>query len=909
MDAIYEKRLLDLVERALELPETERSAFLETACNDVALREEAAQCLAGRTDWLTRPRDDAPQSMPERIGPYRILEVIGSGGMGQVYRAEREDGAYSKIVAIKAIKPGMDAAHIIQRFLRERQILANLNHPHIAKLLDGGTHQERPYFVMEHVPGQPIDRYCDDNGLTLRERLSLFEKVCRAVQFAHQNFVVHRDLKPANILVADDGEPKLLDFGIAKLLENEAGDEATGTAWRAMTPEWASPEQKRGQPVTAASDVYALGLLLCRLLAGATPFETGLATAKAPAPHAEPLRPSQIARGLREQNDAIRVEELCRARRTQPARLIRELAGDLDSIALKALRFDPGARYPSVSQLAEDAARWLSGRPVLARKGALRYRAGKFVRRHRTGLLAAASLLTAMVALPLGFGWAQRLERQETERALQRAQFVTEFLVQLFDTADPYRAQTDLSAQALLEKASEQLASKPPNDPRLRAELLTVMGRVHFNLGRLDPAKAMLEEALALRETTGRPGSEDYAQTAYALANLWFDSGEFERADALLKRVLAARETTGPAAEPDTARLLNGLALNHKAMSRLDEAETLARQALAMAEDDVAPDERLLAEIHDNLGVILHAAAKYERSETHLRQAVAYYERVYRQIHPLTANGWHNLGLTLQERGKFAEAETASQRALDIFEAVFGPDHPAVADALGNLGSLYKHQRRFSEALPRLERAAGIVERARGGDAPGLGPIFSNLAQVCHHLGQLDRAESLYRRTLAIRRQTYGEAHPETAITLNDLAVLEKERGRYDEAEALYRQALEIYRHTVGLDHPHAAAAFYHLGEIEIARGRPSEAEALLRQSLEIVETKLGPDHHFAAHSLATLATLYREQGRMPEALACIERTLAIRRNTLPAGHPSIAAALEIKTALENETRGLSERP
>ena len=409
-------RVEALLDQALELPVDRRGTFLERlGREDPALRERVEQLLAadaaagdflndGAEAWLrsgpptpAHVSEESALALGDRVGPYRVIEELGRGGMGIVYRAERADGEFSQVVALKLVRRGFDGNDTTVRFRRERQILAQLDHPSIARLLDGGLHTDgRPYFAMELVDGEPITTYCDRKSLSIDARLRLFCRVCDAVQYANGRLIVHRDLKPANIFVSAAGDLKLLDFGIAKLLTDDdasASTELTGTGVRPLTPAYAAPEQLRGEPISTATDVYALGVVLCELLTARRPFASTSGGLDHVTLDAEPPRPSDVV--TQDRDDAASIDEIAHARGLTPRALAARLAGDLDAIVLKALRREPQRRYIGAGALAEDLERFLQGRPVAARPEGLRYRAGKFVRRHRVGIAVAVSLMVS----------------------------------------------------------------------------------------------------------------------------------------------------------------------------------------------------------------------------------------------------------------------------------------------------------------------------------------------------------------------------------------------------------------------------------------------------------------------------------------------------------------------------------
>ena len=574
---------------ALELPRDERETFLDRAC---AGRDELRGEVTAMLDTEERgtrlaievrlaPTDEASGSLTgTRLGPYRLDRLLGRGGMGEVYLAERADDQYLQKVAIKVVRPGYAAAEILVRLRVERQILARLQHPNIATLLDGGISDAgRPYLVMQYVDGLPITDYCETHGLSIRERLALFATVCRAVQFAHANLIVHRDLKPSNLLVTRDGQAKLLDFGIAKLVDPEAdtADGLTRPELRLMTPERAAPEQLRGEPITTATDVYALGVLLCELLTGRGPYHF---------PTSDPRAVEQVLASTRPTRPSTAVE-------TDSLR--RQLAGDVDRITLMALRQEPERRYASAGQLAEDIDRYLAGRPVLAHADTLAYRASKFVRRNPIAVSAGA-VLTAVV---LGFGVVtaiqnraviqQRtaaLEAQATaERREREAENVLEFLVGMFELPDLGSAQgLTMTAKDILANGSERAEQEFIEQPLTQAQLLTAVGRVHEALGSWDDAGLMLERALEMQRDHGA-APRDVSATLHHLATLRAGTRDCDAAVPLYVESLELGRRSAGTDELRLARTKLGLATCLWAASRLDEAVRLYEEAMHALRD------------------------------------------------------------------------------------------------------------------------------------------------------------------------------------------------------------------------------------------------------------------------------------------------------------------------------------
>jgi serine/threonine-protein kinase len=524
------KRVNELLNAALERAPEARKAFLDDACDDEAIRDEVELLLAEMdaaddSGFLDQPVGahagalaqeafdlDSDSSAPpwegRRIGPFEVVRELGRGGMGAVYLAERVDGEFEQQVALKVIKRGMDTDHVLQRFYNERQILAQLEHPNIARLHDGGmTEDGLPYFVMEYVDGEPITEYCNAGRLSVDDRLDLFVQVCDAVQYAHQNLIVHRDLKPSNILVTDDGTVKLLDFGIAKLLSKEDRVPITQTGMRVLTPRYAAPEQVRGGVVTTATDVYALGLVLYELLTGHRPYRIDRhvqSEIERVVCEVEPVRPSTAVRSVQEverpdgRTDTITPETVSAARSSRAARLRRRLRGDLDTIVLMALRKEPERRYPSAEALREDVRRHRSGQTVTAQPDTLAYRAKKFVGRHRWGV----GTTVLIVFILMGFTFQVMQERDRAQTEAEKAEQVTEFLISLFDASNPYAAAEspeDMRVADLLDAAEQELQAESPRNPLVQATLFHTLGRVNNRLSRYEKADSFLTRAHTVR--------------------------------------------------------------------------------------------------------------------------------------------------------------------------------------------------------------------------------------------------------------------------------------------------------------------------------------------------------------------------------------------------------------------------
>jgi serine/threonine-protein kinase len=903
------QRLETILDQALERPAAERAAFVEAACGeDAEMLSEArrmTRALESAVGFLERPlRDYTPDLVDgclagepddqghlpvESIGPYRLIREIGRGGMGAVYLAERSDGQYRKQVAIKLVPPGPDAARLGRRFAEERRILASLEHPHIATLLDGGVSAEGlPYLVMEYVEGERIDTWCDRRRLTVRERLALCDDVAAAVQFAHQHLVVHRDLKPGNILVTAGGQAKLLDFGIAKLMADESGSpDAPLTATGAIlaTPEYASPEQIRGDPVSTASDVYALGVLLYELLAGRRPYVVAgrsreeLARAVC---DQTPERPSSAA--VRAGTDPAPAR-IAADRATTPDGLRRSLAGDLDTIVLTALRKEAALRYPSVQNLREDLRRHLDGFPVQARPPTRRYRAAKFLRRNR-GRVAAAALLAIAVAAGLaGTTWQARAASRQADRAER----VRNFLTGIFAISDPDTARgRTVTARELLDRGAASLGAGLEKDPEMLGEMLGVVGTLYQRLGLYAQARPLLEQAAAVQRSRGASGREELAGANDALASVLFDLGQFEEAERSAREGLAGRLGL-PEADRRLAASIGTLANIVRERGRLEEADSLHRVALRL--DRGRGDTAAMATSLTNLSAVLWRRGQYEEARDAAEEGVSLRRGLYGDLHTETAAALRGLGLVLTSQGEYEQAERVLGEALAVNERLLGTDHPQVASILGDQGLAHWRHGKHREAEVAHQRALAINRAALGPEHPEVATSLNNLATTAYSAGRYDEAVGLFQEALVIWRKALGDRHPHVLSGLNNLGAALREAGRLGAAEPVLREVLELRRHALGEDHADVAQSHNNLAYLLLLEGKTGEAEGEFREALARWRKALGAKHPTVSYALSGLGQALLQQDRAGEALPVLEESLAIRVAAMDSAGTDVAAA------------------
>ncbi len=877
---------------ALEKPAAERQAFLDAHCDDAELRAEVERLLAvdeQLSTFLETPAGEAlgvPVPWNDeggRVGPYRLLRRIGSGGMGTVYLARRDDEHFERLVAVKVLRSGLESTEARHRFLVERQILARLEHPNIARLYDGGSTEDgRPYLVMELVEGLPVDLYCDRHRLTLDQRLELFQRICVAVQYAHQNLLVHRDLKPANVLVTPEGEPKLLDFGIAKQLGPEEENAATVPDLRAMTPVYASPEQIQGKAVTTASDVYSLGVVLYELLAGRSPYRLAGrrgAELEAAILEAEPEPPSQALFRPGEPSPEVTPEVISEARCAHPGALARRLRGDLDQIVCRALRKDPQERYTSVAQLSQDLEDHLAFRPVSARPNSLLYRTGKFVRRHRTAMVGA----TLVVLLGIGLLASHVVQSRRVARERDKARYTLAFLVNTFQQADPYHSRGEmLTAREMLDEGAERATRELSGQPDVQAALLDSIGEVALGLGRYDQAGPLLEKALALRRKTFGPDSPEVAESLEHLGQLSYERSDFGNAEARLRQSLAIRRRRLGEDDLSVAKTLNllGQVLASKGGSPTvsDDVEKLHREALAVARKAEGPAGPTVAESVLLLAQVQSDRGDYVAAEKLFRQGLAIERRALGSQHPHLFRDQASLGSILIDAGKFKEAETLLRDTLAAQRRILTPDHPDLMETLNNLAESLHRQGQNAEA-EALDREVLRITRAQYGPTHWrVAAVLGNLASVIDAQERGHEAIPYLQEALEIRRKNYGEKHPMVAQALLLLAGVYRELGDYDRSLPLARQALAILEEVEGRDHPHVAYAMREIGKSYLDRSRWAEAEPYLRRSLEIRRKELAPDHPEVARAETLLAKCLIPLGHYDEAdgmLRHAEATLA----------------------------------
>ena len=914
------RALSALLDEALDLSPGQRPAFLDrvaerdpetrTLLADLLAASEVSDGILDRpagahaAGVLARVGRDVEEEPPaegmegSRVGAWRLLREIGRGGMGVVYLAERADGQFQQWAALKVLKRGLDTDEILARFLRERQILARLQHPGIARLIDGGaTDDGRPFFVLEYVEGHPLIEDCDARRAPVVERLRLFRAICDAVQYAHRSLVIHRDLKPSNILVAGGGEVKLLDFGIARLLTEEGGASAGGLTrpgQRMMTPQYAAPEQVRGEPATTATDVYALGLVLYELLSGRRPYSIpagGAAEIERALLEATPAPPSRV----------VDRDEAAAARGTTLDGLRRLLGGDLDAIVLAALRKEPERRHPTAAALAEDIDRYLRGLPVWACRDTAAYRTRRFLGRHRAGAAAGAIVVVSLLAGLAGTLWQAHAARLEA----RRAEAVKSFLMRIFEVSDPSQSRGEkVTARELLDRGAARLEDELKGQPALRAEMMGILADVYEKLGMYDQAGPLSQKSLELWTALRPAGDPEIAEALRRQGVILTDRGQYAEAERVLRQALDQRRHGPGEVGARLAETIDDLAAALRSGGKLEEAETAVREALAIRRRVFPADSPEIATSLNNLALMLRERGRFAEAEPLYREALAIRRRTLGADHPDIAGTLSNLAALLRQEGRLVEAEGTVRESVALNRKLFGDDNPNTIQSLNALAAILQSLGRYDEA-ERIDRdVLDFWRRHQGEEHPNAVVSLNNLAAVLKDKGDYGAAEPMFRRLVQLFPKVVGEKHPFTAVALTHLGAILRDQENYDEAETCFRRALDIQTALRGAEHPDTAGVEAQLGVLEQQRGRSEEAETLLAKALAIRDKALGADHPATAASRLALGSLLRDQGKLDEAAGLEQAALDAFRKTWPAGHPDIALAAMELGRTEIERRG-----
>ncbi len=925
-----DKKALELFERALTLAPWEREAFLTAACaDDRDLRSDVESLLAhdrAADSYLATPIlevEGAAGELPDprTVGSYRLDEKLGEGGMGQVFLGRRVDAPFEQEVAIKVLRASLASEDARRRLLLESQILASLDHPNIARLIDGGTSDDgSPFFVMELVAGIPITTYCEQHRLSVRRRIELFLTVCDAVQYAHQRLVVHRDLTPSNVLVTDDGEPKVLDFGIAKILGSPAETRhRTVTGERIFTPEYASPEQVLGHPITTASDAFSLGVLLFELLTGSRPYPAEPALSPAEWARQVGERAPPRASVVVERHGADGAGGLPGMTRKE---LRQRLRGDLDTILAKALLSDPDRRYPAVADLAEDLRRYLQGRPILAHPPSYRYVVGKWLGRHARAAVAGAAILVLLLGVAVfSTIQSQRLERQRSiaelaseEEQLQRrrAEQVVRFLVEILADRDPTAGRSHaITVEEMLDLGARRASLELGDDPALQATLLQTIGTVYRGVGLVDRSFELTEQALTMRRHRGSDPHE-VAESLGELAATQRDMGQLRAAMQSLREAVLVRASQGSMSPPLLAAGHHLFNTSPQATSSTISTGTLAadedfsqhfpfdvdllvttgsvlrelgdfeaslqafESALVLTREHYGSSHLKVTERLTDLATLQTDLQLLDEAESSYREALLQYETLAPKMHPAVAAARTSFSILLRDRGKLDEAEIEARKAVELHDRLYGQDHYLYAISLNNLAIALEGRGKLDEAESLHHQALEIEITALGSEHPRVATQWNNLAIVWQRLGRLEDAERGFRESLSIRRQSLGREHAHSTQTALNLANLLRRRREFAEARQLTTEATEILIRLHGSGHPEVARAFNGLVYQSLEESKYVEAEELARRVVASYRDAFGPSSWRTAVAEGRLGVALAAQGKSGESR---ERLLAAAQN------------------------------
>lgn len=887
MEAERLRQIEELYHAALELEQSRRTEYLRHRCGtDQTLLAEVESLLAydaRAKDFIQIPaiemearvlaQEDGDGGVsgaalwrPVSVGRYRIVRTLGEGGMGFVYEAEQDQPR--RIVALKVIKPGLASTELLRRFEQESRALARLQHPGIAQIYEAGTADigfgPQPYFSMELIRGLSLLEYAKEHRLATRQRLELMVKICEAVQHAHQRGLIHRDLKPGNILVDEAGQPKILDFGVARITDSDVETtRQTGLGQLVGTLAYMSPEQVLADPLEldTRSDVYALGVILYELLAGRLPYDLS-------------HRPHEAAVTIRQQ-DAAPLSSIDRRYR-----------GDVETIVAKALEKDRGRRYSSPADLALDIQRYLKDETIAARPPGASYQLKKFARRHRALVAGAAAVVAALLIGLIGSLW----EARRARRAEQTAEAINEFLQRdllaqagASTQARPgARPDPDLKVRTALDRAAAGIESKFSGQPLVEASIRQTIGNTYRDLGLWAEAQRQLERAVDLRSRMLGEDNRDTLVTRQTLALVWQDQGKFSQAASMLAKILAVRRRALGENHSDTLETMSALADAYQAQGAYADAEPLFAQV-------VKGQRRVLGEEHPdtlssmgNLAVLYRLQGKYSQAETLYTKVWKLQERILGQEHPDTLSTMSNLVVVLRIRGNYAQAEPLSHGVLEARRRILGEDHPDTLLSMNIHALLCQDRGRYSEAEPLFIHVLEARRRVLGPEHPNTLNSMSNLASLYQSQGKYSEAEALFIQMLEARRRTQGPERPDTLLSMNNLALVYMDQGNWAKAEPLLTQALDVWRRTQGEEHPEAVNTMGNLARLYQGEGRSAQAESLYVRVLEVQRRILGEQHLRRLATMNRLASLYLELDRYGQAEPLLRDALTFYEKTAP---------------------------
>ncbi|MCW9709007.1 serine/threonine-protein kinase [Fodinibius salsisoli] len=904
-------RVETIIDQALELPKEDRETFIEQECGEnERLKGEITTLLESISDsegWLEDPQDYQREFYQEiaddvelistgrnlidtKVGSYLIKEKIGEGGMGAVYLAEHSADEFDHRVAIKIIRRGRASKENLQRFKREQQILAGLNHPGIAQFFDGGmTEDGFPYIIMEYVDGMPIHTYCRENKIRTDVKINLFKKVLEAIRYAHENLVIHRDLKPGNILVDTDGNIKILDFGISKLLENESHDGSlTRTGARMLTPRYAAPEQVKQQNITTATDLYALGILFYELMAGQGPYDF------------EDQSPYEIEQIILETNPPKP------SARAQNTGLSRKLHGDLDAIALKAIRKQPENRYRVANEFLDDLSNYQRGLPVSAQKGTFRYRTQKFLKRHKQGLAVAAGILLLIIGFTGFYTWRITEERNQAQFEAERAQEIKGFMLDMFDRGNPDNENysgREQSTTELLVAGMQKVENELKDRPQMYIEMMASIGDAFSNIDEFEKAEIALTkalsrsrgyygthnlqtagilsdlanynheiqqygeaedyilEALSIDSTLNDGHSESLSDKISIYASNQFLQSNYKKARYLFLKADSLDKIHGKTQSPDYHTMLANLGETELFLGKYQQAESHFNQALNFFTNYYDSLHVNIAMTQYRLGMLHHYRSEYEQAEEYLLKSLDGYKALYGENNSQLSSNYAMLARTYRLLGDLEQAHYYAQKDADLTKQLFGDTSAMYAKSLNNLAMMQKARGKLQPAKNNYEQSLLLYQKHLDSDNPDLAMPLYNLADVLMDLGNYDRAHDLIKRVVKIDKARLGAKHPEVGIDLNKMGAILTKAGRYTQADSVFAEAESIFLEEFPEDHYRIGEYLVNYGILHLKQQNSSEAKEFFKQAIKILKTNFDADSKRVTEAMAYLEKSQRAAG------------------------------------------------
>ncbi|MCP9290394.1 serine/threonine-protein kinase [Gracilimonas sediminicola] len=831
MDKYNWQTVENIIDEVLELPIEKRKEYIRERCRgNESLKKEVTLLLSSITEsegWLEHPEEYKSELFKEltsdisdlsvgrslegtRIGAYTIIEEIGFGGMGHVYRAERDEDDISHQVAIKILNRRRTEASVIERFRREQQVLAKLNHPHIAQFFDGGvTADGSPYIIMEFVDGIPIDEYCIQNNCTFSQQIDLFKDVLKGVRYAHENLVIHRDLKPENILVTTDGDVKILDFGISKMLGDDVDDTLTKEGPRLLTPKYAAPEQILQSNITTATDTYALGILLYYLLTHTFPFNLDNLTryeAEQAILKNNPAKPSDAA---------------------GKTFLKKQLTGDLDAIILKAIRKESDYRYRTVNHFLEDLENYEANLPVSAHRNTKTYRVKKFLKRNKKNVGIGSAFLMVIVTMVGVFTWQLSEERNQATLEAEKAESVKDLLIDIFEANDPISNSDDNtpSLSVLLEAGTNKILAQNI-DPSVKTELLLTLATIYQNITQFDKALELTNKSLEI-------------------SNKHFGSQSIQTAQGYIK--------------------LGGIQLD---LGKYQMGKTELNKAKNILNNRLQASDKIYAKLYSHLGAAEENLGNYETSQNYFKEALSVTQRQSKIDSAMLVNELRSVARGYHRGDQHEKGDSLMLKALDVSEAFHGESDIVTASVLGDLGLYLMTRAEYKQARNYFERSLEIKEQVYGEKGhPKYTATLTNLAVLEKTLSNFETADSLFVKTMRIDEKIFGPDHPYVAMSKSHLGGINHSLGNYNQARKYYTEAIEVYTDSYGPEHPYMGGVYKGYARAASALGEYNVADDYFDRSLRIYKNDNTADSALYAKLYEAMGIHYKRSGRHREAL------------------------------------------